>query len=180
MALTLIATAGAANANAYATVQEADAYLEGRVGAAAWADLDAEQKDVALVTATRALDAFEFIGRRATSTQALEWPRVGMSYGSYGVDELPRRLVQATIEYAFAFLPALVAGAAAADPLVTTPSNVKEKTVGPITTVFFEPSGAPATALERLPDPVHRLLAPLVRAATPAATWGTGTAVRAS
>lgn len=177
MAIELRAAVGAPDANAYATVVEADTALEARVGAAAWADLDPEQKMQALITATAALDALQFIGARATATQALEWPRVGTSYGAA---ELPRRLVQATIEYAFTFLPALTAGAVATDPLVTTPSNVKEKTVGPITTVFFEPSAAPATALERLPDPVHRLIAPLVRAATPAATWGTGTAVRAS
>lgn len=175
MTLTLRATAGAPDANAYATVEEADASLGYRVGAAAWASLTADQKVQALVTATRDLDTLSFIGTRATATQALEWPRVGTPYPA---DAIPAKLVQATIEHAFSLVPAIT-GAVEGDPLAPVPSNVKERTVDVITTVYFEPKPVGATTLERFSAPVQRLLTDLVRTVVTKA-WGSSTAVRTS
>jgi hypothetical protein len=94
----LIATPGAADANSYATLEEALAYFETRTAVAGWENAD--DQEVLLMMATRVLDAFgrprkvyvpgtpniaaHFITRRAwtgapaTTTQRLAWPRTGM------------------------------------------------------------------------------------------------------
>lgn len=99
MALVLVATAGAANANSYETVLEADAYFEARLPLATpWED--AESKEILLVMGTRVLDTLfrgskvlmpavggqpafyrvtrAWTGAPATTTQRLAWPRTGM------------------------------------------------------------------------------------------------------
>jgi hypothetical protein len=67
---------GLSNANSYADVVEASAYHDGHLYSAAWADALPETQAVALVMATRLIDAlFKFHGFRRTSGQALQWPR---------------------------------------------------------------------------------------------------------
>jgi hypothetical protein len=79
MPLTLVTTVGAADANSYATVDEADAYNLSRVFATDWADLDTDVKLAALMSAARLLDdAFVWTGTAVDAVQALTWPRVGM------------------------------------------------------------------------------------------------------
>jgi hypothetical protein len=80
MPLPLIATAGAANANSYATVDDLDGYAETRVPAPTWfASATDDQKESALVMAARLLDTrVVWTGAAADSTQALVWPRNGM------------------------------------------------------------------------------------------------------
>ena len=78
MALLLIKESGSglANANAYANAADGDAYHEGHLYATAWTAATAEQKDAALVMATRLIDAeYQFGGVKATFVQALQWPR---------------------------------------------------------------------------------------------------------
>ena len=78
MALILIKETGAGlvNANAYANAADGDAYHEGHLYATAWTAATAEQKDAALVMATRLIDAeYQFGGVKATFVQALQWPR---------------------------------------------------------------------------------------------------------
>ena len=78
MALTLIKETGAglANANAYADVADGDAYHAGHLYATAWTGATADQKAVALVMATRLIDAeYQFGGTRSVATQSLQWPR---------------------------------------------------------------------------------------------------------
>jgi hypothetical protein len=80
MALTLIKEngTGLANANAYANAADGDAYHEGHLYATAWTGASAGLKDAALVMATRLIDAYvDFGGKKATSVQALQWPRAG-------------------------------------------------------------------------------------------------------
>jgi hypothetical protein len=104
MPLTLIATAGAANANSYTTVEEADAYHDAHLYASTWTNATTEQKTAALVWATRLLDEqCEWDGTKATNEQALRWPRGG-AYDADGVpfdvDEIPQSLKYATAEFA--------------------------------------------------------------------------------
>ncbi len=78
MALTLIKEdgTGKVDANAYANAADGDAYHEGHLYATAWTAATAEQKDAALVMATRLIDAaYQFGGVKATFAQALQWPR---------------------------------------------------------------------------------------------------------
>jgi hypothetical protein len=78
MALTLVKEdgSGKVDANAYADVADGDAYHEGHCYDEEWTSLDAPKKAVALVMATRLIDAeYQFGGVRATISQALQWPR---------------------------------------------------------------------------------------------------------
>jgi len=76
MALVLIATAGAADANSYCTLVESNGYHEAHVYGASWIDAEDEQKNQALVWATRLLDEqVDWKGDVTSLTQALRWPR---------------------------------------------------------------------------------------------------------
>ena len=78
MALTLIKEdgTGKADANAYANVADGDAYHAGHLYATAWTAATPDQKAVALVMASRLIDAeYRFGGTRAVASQALQWPR---------------------------------------------------------------------------------------------------------
>ncbi len=67
---------GKADANAYANVADGDAYHAGHLYASAWTAATADQKAVALVMASRLIDAeYQFGGTRSVATQSLQWPR---------------------------------------------------------------------------------------------------------
>jgi len=79
MTVTLIATAGAADANSYATLAEAEAYHATHLNSADWNTASDATKIVALIMATRILDnLYEWSGAVTTVTQRLLWPRVGI------------------------------------------------------------------------------------------------------
>ena len=73
-----IATSGASNANSYATIEEADAYLSTRPGfdLEAWNALTEEQKQLRLIFGALVIDSLRFRGRKATTTQFLQFPRI--------------------------------------------------------------------------------------------------------
>jgi hypothetical protein len=78
MALSLIKEDGTGKptANTYALVNDGDNYHAGHLYAAAWNAATTEQKGMALVMATRVMDAeYQFNGYRAGFAQALQWPR---------------------------------------------------------------------------------------------------------
>ncbi len=78
MPLTLIKEdgTGKADANTYANVADGDAYHAGHLYASAWTAATADNKAVALVMASRLIDAeYQFGGTRAVASQALQWPR---------------------------------------------------------------------------------------------------------
>jgi hypothetical protein len=81
MAIAIVATIGAADANSYLTLAAAQAIIDGFVQDAdvtAWASATTDQKNRALFSATQRLDRERFLGARATDTQALQWPRTGV------------------------------------------------------------------------------------------------------
>lgn len=115
MALTLITEdgTGVEDANSYADVEDGDVYHEGHLYATAWTGATADQKAAALVMATRLIDAqFQFGGSRATSEQALQWPRVGcqdpdaggLNGGKVDGGTVPQGVIDATCETARALL----------------------------------------------------------------------------
>ena len=78
MPLTLIKEDGTGkpDANAYANVADGDAYHAGHLYASAWTAASADNKAVALVMASRLIDAeYQFGGTRSVASQALQWPR---------------------------------------------------------------------------------------------------------
>lgn len=81
MAVTIVATAGAANANSYITLSDANDLVDAMVSSAdvaKWGTGNDDTRNRALATATQRLDRERFIGARATDTQALQWPRTGV------------------------------------------------------------------------------------------------------
>jgi hypothetical protein len=78
MALTLIKEdgTGKVDANSYADVADGNAYHDGHLYATAWTAASDDQKAVALVMASRLVDAeFQFNGTRTNAVQGLQWPR---------------------------------------------------------------------------------------------------------
>ena len=119
MPLTLIKEdgTGKVDANSYADVADGDAYHAGHLYATACTAATADQKAVALVMATRLIDAeFQFNGTRTTANQALQWPRamcpepdnvhvpisvlLPIPYDYVQYDTVPKAVVQATCEMA--------------------------------------------------------------------------------
>jgi hypothetical protein len=97
VAAVIDATLGGASANSYVTLADADAYFETTPDSTNWDDKTNDQKNRALISATRWIDALSFYGDRCSETQALKWPRE-----DYKVDgiELACTLIPVGIEIA--------------------------------------------------------------------------------
>ena len=81
MAITIVETVSSATANSYQTLAAAQAIIDGLVeddDVVAWSSATTDQKNRALVTATKRIDRERFIGARAKQDQALQWPRQGV------------------------------------------------------------------------------------------------------
>jgi hypothetical protein len=119
MALTLIKEdgTGKVDANSYADMAAGDAYHDGHLYAAAWTGASNDDKEKALVFATRLIDAeYQFNGFRGHDEQALQWPRERCVDPDKGVaawpillprlgtyvanDVVPKAVVDATCELA--------------------------------------------------------------------------------
>jgi hypothetical protein len=107
MALILIKETGAGlvDANAYANAADGDAYHDGHLYATAWTAATLANKEKALVMATRLIDTqFQFAAWKASSGQALQWPRMSCAdpdgTEDLPVDVVPRAVVDATCELA--------------------------------------------------------------------------------
>ncbi len=102
MPATIDATVAGASANSYVTLAAADAYFETTPDSATWTDKTTDQKNRALISATRWIDALSFYGDRCTETQALKWPR--KNYTVDGIDlsctVIPTEVKTATYELA--------------------------------------------------------------------------------
>ena len=102
---TLVATAGATNANSYCTLAEANAYHESRLYTTSWTDADDDDKIIALIWATRMLDEIcDWVGEKSAGSQALRWPRWdAWDKDGYSLDSstIPTFLKNATAELAF-------------------------------------------------------------------------------
>ena len=97
MAATIDATIKGANANSYVTLTEANDYFETVPDSSTWVNKSEDQKNRALIAATRWIDSFVFFGDRCDSGQALKFPR-----NNYQVDgvELACSTVPRNIKYA--------------------------------------------------------------------------------
>lgn len=106
MPATIDATIGGATANSYLTVAAADTLTETMLGTLAWATATTDSKTRALITATRGLDTLGWIGSKASTTQALDWPRTGAICDGveYPDDEIPEAIKYSTFDLANALL----------------------------------------------------------------------------
>lgn len=151
---TLVATVGSATANSYVTVAAADTYFDERLNVTDWTTLSGDDdKERALIMATRRLDLEEYEGEKTDIAQALKWPRLyatdddGEEYDS---DTIPMIVQHSTFELALEFLKS--------DALADTGlDGFEEIQVGPIRvkTRLGEKVG-------ELPDNVRRWLRPVL------------------
>ena len=99
------ATLGGTSANSYVTLAAANTYFETVPDSSTWVSKTDDQKNRALISATRWIDALTFYGNRCTDTQALKWPRE--EYKVDGIDLsctlIPEGIKVATYELARAF-----------------------------------------------------------------------------
>lgn len=97
MAAVINATLKSATANSFVTLAEANSYFETVPDSTTWDAKTDDQKNRALISATRWIDTLNFYGDRCDSGQALSWPR-----NNYHVDrvELVCSLIPLDIKYA--------------------------------------------------------------------------------
>lgn len=162
---TIIATAGAANANSYATVAEFFAYSDGRLGIE-WQTLTDPDVSRALIQATIELDGLDYIGDVATDTQSLKWPRVTNDEFTildsdrdfpFSDTQIPQRLKYAEIEWALSIIQEDQSGVSASGS-----SPVSSLKIGNTVEVKYDTSsGATVTATvdpQNVPVRVARFL----------------------
>lgn len=145
---------GKPDANAYVSVEDARAYAVAR-----GVELPENDDEVAalLIKATDYLESFacKYQGHKASSSQALEWPRRGAIIGceAFPSDQIPKGLKSAQSLAVLIQNEGLVL-----QPNVTAQDYVVEETVGPITTKYANPIqagiSATFTGLEALLEPL--------------------------
>lgn len=165
MPVTVVATAGAVNANSYLTVAAADDLANLYLGTLNWASASSDNKGRALIMATRYLDELRYIGEKATTTQALLWPRLEAACGdwSFGGSDIPQPIKQATFDLADFLLgnaTALSGGSTGSGELIPgiPNANLKSASVDVISVEFNTVQQAEAkNALNVLPHLVQVL-----------------------
>lgn len=158
----LVSTAGLSSTNSFLSQDDASTYLDARLNSSAWSGASSSDKDRALISASRYLSRLEWDGRRATSTQALSWPRFlvqnpddpNLNY--FSQTEIPQRVKDATCELALEMLKAGATDILGEDSSLA----VKSETVGPISVTYADPSQK-LKGLGRYPS-VMDLLRPLL------------------
>ena len=167
MAAEINATVGAADANSYITLAEAQAFADGDIDAVEWYAASTDQKIRALITATRNLDLVGFVGTRSTTTQALAWPRKDFTTTekTYADDEIPKEIKLATWELAKNLVRDMVVAGqvAGSTPLIPGIPNAGLKRVKlDVMEVEWKPDQQPAiTPLKALPQ-LQQLLQELI------------------
>ena len=83
MAISIVATVGAATANSYITLTQANELIEGLVATddvVAWeaGSTSDDYRNRALYSAAQRIDRERFLGARVDDTQAMQWPRSGV------------------------------------------------------------------------------------------------------
>ena len=128
MAATITATLSSATANSYVTLAEANTYFETVPDSSTWDDKTVDQKNRALIAATRWIDSFMFFGDRCDQGQALKFPR-----NNYQVDdvELSCTTIPVNIKYAqYELARALANDTDAMTGNVGTNGNITEAKLG--------------------------------------------------
>lgn len=167
MAVVVVVTPGAANANSYGSLAEGDAYFEGHPYASGWVSLTTDEKNRQLVHTTRLLDTMPWKGAAASATQRLRFPRTGLLTANgytLGSTTVPEELKAAQFEFCSAL--------AAKD--LTKTDSIRQKGIssikaGPVSLSFAgdkllsqEKMGLPSSRayLSMIPDVVKAMIPP--------------------
>lgn len=157
MPASLDVTIAGASANSYVDLSEAADYFDARLNVAAWTAASTDLKTRALIQAVVRIDAENFAGEKASTSQALEWPRYNvLDRDGYFYDEgiIPTIVKRAQMEMALALLASDSDGFADSGL-----ERFREAEIGPLRVVVAQ--GRAATAL---PDVVERILRPVLKA----------------
>ena len=165
MTVTVTSTAGSASANSYLSVAGGDSIANLLLGTLAWSSATTDDKGRALISATRYLDELSWIGDRASSTQALGWPRSGIALDGVSLSSatIPEQVEQATFDLANALLatPTLLSGSntALGELIPGIPNSSLQSASVDVVSVTFRQGGAPTVlnALTVLPSLVGTL-----------------------
>lgn len=137
----------------YASVEQAELYLNANFLATAWFDLTDDQKGQLLVTATRLFDRQCWLGEKTEEAQPLQWPRSSTGIDGVEDDEVPEDIVNGSIEMAFAILD----GSEAVNSSVPGAQKQRSIAAGSVNISWFR--GAEGTArFDRFPLPVQELV----------------------
>jgi hypothetical protein len=116
--MALDATISGVTSNSYVTLTEANDYFADRLNNSANGDWNtdsagstrsSEEKEQALITATRRIDEETFLGLKTSITQALKWPRFNVTDEDgifFASDSIPERVKQAVYTTALELLKA--------------------------------------------------------------------------
>lgn len=139
----------------YGSLSAADAYFAAALHATSWAAVldDDDQRAKSLVTATRMLDRARWVGTKTSPSQALEWPRTGVT-DRYGVP-LSDSAVPVSIENGCYELANLLLGDSSIQNATSSGSNVKSVEAGSAAVEFFRSTSNSST---RFPTIVHELI----------------------
>ena len=149
MTVTVTATAGSASANSYLTVAGGDTLANLALGTLSWATATNDDKGRALITATRHLEELEWAGYRASTAQALAWPRSGITLDGVSISSttIPEQLEQATFDLAEALLttPTLLSGGNSnlGELIPGIPNSSLQSASVDVINVTFRAGGAP-------------------------------------
>lgn len=165
MPSTIDTTISGASSNSYVTVTAARSYFDDRLSTGSFLEASSDDQERALLQAAARLNFFNWLGERASTAQALAWPRAGVAkrdseyFGLYtsGVyidhfpsDDIPQFVKDAQCELADAYLSGFEEGA----PRITKSSQDGLM----IEREYSQQAGA-------LPPAVLRLINPYVRGA---------------
>ena len=150
---TLVATAGASNANTYCTRSDATQYDDNHPqSSTTWSGASNDLKDQSLLMATRLMDEhIAWTGAASDVIQILNWPRIGMwdrNGNSMDSDSIPNDLRDATAEFA----RQIIAADRMADDAVST-KGITNLKAGPVSLTFSGRKGAKV-----VPDAVYYML----------------------
>lgn len=155
----LVSTASGTSSNSYVSVSEADVYFGERLNATAWTAASTDDKERALIMATRRIDQERFLGWKTVEQAALKWPRDGVyddDGDDYDSSVVPDIVKQATYELALK----LLADGTSDYVLPTGLEEFRRAKVGSL-----EVERDPTFRAGELPDNVRRLLRPVISTA---------------
>lgn len=146
--MVLDATVGGPTSNSYVTTDEAAAYFASSLGRDNW-PTDMQVQSAALIETTRVLDTYvSWIGKIATQTQALRWPRVN------AVDPDGRKVDPTIIPVSIKNIVCDLAYTLVANGgFNTDPNDLSQVRVGPIRVDFnplYQTSGFPQAIIDAL------------------------------
>jgi len=132
-------------AESYCTVAFADSYHTGRANTA-WATLDTPTKEALIRKAAEYMTSMyrpRWKGLRSSLTQTLDWPRYDVELEDVGYGSIAAYVQPNTVPVEVQNANASLALTAKAGDLAPNLARlVKQKTIGPITTIYQD--GAPA------------------------------------